>query len=196
MSKAELKINIKLGKDWFASKGWNVFPFQRQTWKAYAAGKSGIVNAPTGSGKTYSLLIPALLEGIAKNVTSKDGLQIVWITPIRALAKEILISSQRAIDGLGMDWRVGMRTGDTKTSERTKQKKKPPQILITTPESLHLLIASKGYPKIFASLKSIIVDEWHELLGSKRGVQMELANSRLKSLNSHLKIWGLSLIHI
>ncbi len=192
MSKSKLKIDIKRGSDWFATKGWNVFPFQRQAWKAYQNGKSGIVNAPTGSGKTYSLLIPALLEGLARGVTAKDGLQLVWITPIRALAKEILISSERAIEGLGMDWKVGMRTGDTKTSERTKQKKKPPQILITTPESLHLLIASKGYPKFFASLKSIIVDEWHELLGSKRGVQMELANSRLKSLNRNLKIWGIS----
>jgi len=192
MSKANTKVNIKPGKDWFSSLGWKVFPFQLRAWKAYQSGKSGIINAPTGSGKTYSLLIPALLEGLSKETSMKDGLQVVWITPIRALAKEIFISAQRAIEGLGLDWKVGMRTGDTKTSERTRQKKNPPQILITTPESLHLLIASKSYPSFFASLKTIIVDEWHELLGSKRGVQMELANSRLKSLNPNLKIWGIS----
>jgi len=187
---------ISHGESWFQSNGWKVHPFQRETWQAYMSGESGIVNAPTGSGKTYSLLMPALLEFIRDeegDLDKKDnGLRIIWITPIRALAKEILISTERAIEGLGLKWRVAIRTGDTSTNDRTKQRKKPPEILITTPESMHLLIASKGYTDFFGTVKSVIVDEWHELIGSKRGVQMELALSRFRAMLPDLKVWGIS----
>jgi ATP-dependent helicase Lhr and Lhr-like helicase len=169
--------------------GWSPFDFQTQSWEAYFRGLSGLVNAPTGSGKTYSLLIPILLEGMNQ---PQPGIKAIWITPIRALAKEIELSSQRAIQGLGLTWKVGVRTGDTSTRERTRQKEQPPDILITTPESLHLLLAQKGYPDTFRTVSAIVVDEWHELLGSKRGVQMELALSRLKNLLPALKIWGIS----
>ncbi len=151
-------------------------------------GHSGLVNAPTGSGKTYSLMIPAILEGWQE----KKGLQLIWITPIRALAKEIKIAAERAIEGLGMDWKVEMRSGDTTTTNRQKQWANPPQILITTPESIHVMLATKGYPAFFNSVKAIVVDEWHELMGSKRGVQMELALSHLRSINQNLKVWGIS----
>jgi ATP-dependent Lhr-like helicase len=87
---------------------------------------------------------------------------------------------------------VGIRTGDTSQSERAKQKRQMPDLLITTPESLMLLLASKGYEKTFKNLTAIVVDEWHELLGSKRGVQMELALSRLKTVSKNLRIWGIS----
>ncbi len=183
--------SIQQAEAWFRQQGWQPFDFQRQTWEAHFSGYHGLVNAPTGSGKTYSLIMPILLETTA----SKDkasGLQAIWITPIRALAKEIQLAAQRAITGLGLDWQVAIRSGDTSQSERQKQKRKPPQILITTPESLHLLLASKGYPKYFKSLKTIVIDEWHELMGSKRGVQIELALSRLKGLLPNLKIWGIS----
>jgi ATP-dependent Lhr-like helicase len=149
---------IKKGEEWFEKKGWEPFPFQQQAWQAYLAGRHGLVNAPTGSGKTYSLIIPILLEFIRNHPQEADktnnGLQAVWITPIRALAKEIQGAAQRAVDGLGLNWRVAIRSGDTKTSERNKQKKSPPEILITTPESLHLLLASKGYPRFFKKLKN------------------------------------------
>jgi ATP-dependent Lhr-like helicase len=187
---------IKKGEEWFEKKGWEPFPFQQQAWQAYLAGRHGLVNAPTGSGKTYSLIIPILLEFIRNHPQEADktnnGLQAVWITPIRALAKEIQGAAQRAVDGLGLNWRVAIRSGDTKTSERNKQKKSPPEILITTPESLHLLLASKGYPRFFKNLKTVVADEWHELMGSKRGVQMELALSRLKGMLPALKVWGIS----
>jgi ATP-dependent Lhr-like helicase len=169
--------------------GWSPFDFQTQSWEAYFQGLSGLVNAPTGSGKTYSLLIPILLEGMNQ---PQPGIKAIWITPIRALAKEIELSGQRAIQGLGLTWKVGVRTGDTSTRERARQKEQPPDILITTPESLHLLLAQKGYPDVFRGVNAIVVDEWHELLGSKRGVQMELALSRLKNLLPALKIWGIS----
>lgn len=123
---------------------------------------------------------------------SNNGLQAVWITPIRALTREIQTSAQRAIHDLGLQWEVGIRSGDTSSSDRQKQKRRPPEILITTPESLHLLLASKGYEKFFRHLQCVVTDEWHELMGSKRGVQMELALSRLKRIRPELKVWGIS----
>ncbi len=147
------------------------------------------MNAPTGSGKTYSLAIPILLEGVGQK---QKKVQALWITPIRALSKEIHGSVASAAEGLGSTWKIGIRTGDTRTAEKLKQKEKPPQFLITTPESLHQLLSQKGYVDYFSELKTVVVDEWHELMGSKRGVQMELALSRLKAICPGLKIWGIS----
>lgn len=179
--------------DWFSTLGWQPQKFQQETWKAYLAGKSGLVNAPTGSGKTYSLVIPALLEGLTnEGKRTAQGLQVIWLTPIRALAKEIYLATNRAIEGVGSTWQVGIRTGDTSSSERAKQKRKMPQLLITTPESLHLMLCQKGYDKVLKNVKCVVADEWHELVGSKRGVQVELALSRLKTVASKLKIWGIS----
>lgn len=187
---------LKVGKDWFTEMGWTPFTFQLEAWNAYLEGFHGLVNAPTGSGKTYSLLMPILLEFIRTNPDYKKatavGLQAIWITPIRALSKEIELSANRLVEGLGLPWRVGVRSGDTKLSERAKQKTRPPQLLITTPESLHLLLAQKHYPDFFKNLKVLVADEWHELIGSKRGVQIELALSRLKTIAPSLKVWGIS----
>ena len=156
------KALVQIGEDWFKQQKWKPFPFQLTAWQHYLDGQSGLINAPTGSGKTYSLLVPIFLEFIAANEArdkEKNGLQAIWITPIRALTKEIKLSAERAIKDLGLNWQVGIRSGDTKTSEREKQKKNPPELLITTPESLHLLLASKGYKKYFKNLKSIVIDE-------------------------------------
>ncbi|MEL6720865.1 MAG: DEAD/DEAH box helicase, partial [Bacteroidota bacterium] len=183
---------IKKAKSWFQEQGWTAFSFQEAAWQAYLEGKSGLVNAPTGSGKTYSLIIPILIECLQNSPQKAKGLQAIWITPIRALTREIKGAAERAAVALGLDWQIAIRSGDTKQSERKKQKTNPPQILITTPESLQLLLASKGYPKYFKSLKTVVIDEWHELLGSKRGVQMELALSRLKGFLPKLKVWGIS----
>lgn len=183
---------IAKAKDWFQSNEWEAFPFQEATWHAYLSGKSGVVNAPTGSGKTYSLVIPILLEALQQNPVPTKGIQAIWITPIRALTREIKQSTEKAAEALGLDWQVGIRSGDTTSSERKKQLKTPPQVLITTPESLQLLLATKKYPTYFRSLKTVVVDEWHELLGSKRGVQMELALSRLRGFIPELKTWGIS----
>lgn len=169
--------------------GWKPFPFQVDSWKAHFQNKNGIVNAPTGSGKTYSLLLPALLE--AANSKTK-GIRIIWITPIRALSKEIELASERAIEGLGLKLKVGVRSGDTKPKARERQKTHPPDLLITTPESMHVLLAQRNHAAYFENLQTIVVDEWHELMGSKRGVQVELALSRLKKVAKKLKIWGIS----
>ncbi|MFK8103900.1 MAG: ligase-associated DNA damage response DEXH box helicase [Saprospiraceae bacterium] len=191
------KEQIALATAWFTQKNWTAFPFQVSTWKAYLQGKSGIVNAATGSGKTLALIVPILLEFLEKHANKKklptnNGLQAIWISPIKALTKEIKFAAETAAEALGVNWKIAIRTGDTPTNERSKQKKSPPEILITTPESLHLLLATNGYEDIFKNLKVIVADEWHELVGSKRGVQVELARSHLKSLLPKLKVWGIS----
>ena len=171
-------------KKWFASKSLTPFSFQEETWKQLLLGNSGLVNAPTGCGKTFSVFMGALIGFInehPKNFASKknNGLQLLWITPLRALAKDIARAMEEVIADLDMQWKVGVRNGDTDIAERQQQKRNMPEVLIITPESLHLLLAQKGYPEIFKQLKIIAVDEWHELLGSKRGVQVELALSRV-----------------
>lgn len=190
---------LTLARNWFAEKGWKPFAFQEEAWQAYLQGYHGLVNAPTGSGKTYSLVMPVLLEYIREQqetgvlpTDKAKGLRAIWITPIKALAKEISNSAQRAVQGLDIDWQVKLRTGDTSPSEREKMKRNPPEFMITTPESLQLMLAQKGYKKFFKNLKTVVCDEWHELMGSKRGVQMELALSRLKTICPNLRVWGIS----
>lgn len=160
------------------------FAFQEEAWQCIASGESGLVNAPTGCGKTFSVFLGALINFINDNPgTFKEkknsGLQLLWITPLRALAKDIGRAMDEVIEALGLNWKVAIRNGDTDTAERARQKKQMPEVLIITPESLHLLLAQKNYPQLFSTLKIIAVDEWHELLGSKRGVQVELAISRI-----------------
>ncbi|MBK5272298.1 MAG: DEAD/DEAH box helicase, partial [Bacteroidia bacterium] len=171
-------------RKWLSSKGYQPFLFQQQTWQHIINADSGLVNAPTGCGKTFSVFLGAIIDFINQHPddykTKKNfGLQLLWITPLRALAKDIGRAMEEVIRELGMEWKTGIRNGDTDTAERARQKKQMPEVLITTPESLHLLLAQKNYPQIFSLLKIIAVDEWHELLGSKRGVQVELAISRI-----------------
>jgi len=185
-----------IAQDWFTDRGWKPFPFQQQTWTAFLQGKHGLLNAPTGSGKTYALWFPVVLEYIKSNpdyqTKHKPGLKAIWITPLRALSVEIQQAAERVANDLGTQLNVGIRTGDTSSAERTKQKKKIPDLLITTPESMQLMLASKDYASVFKTCSAIIIDEWHELLGTKRGVQVELALSRLKAVAPKLRIWGIS----
>ena len=117
----------KILQQWLKLKKWKLAPFQSETMEAFLAGKSGLVNAPTGSGKTYSLWFPVLVNYIntTKDYKTKPekGLQIIWITPLRALAKDLQRNMQEACDGLGIPWLVGIRTGDMKTKDRNTQKK-------------------------------------------------------------------------
>ncbi len=186
---------IAVAQDWFARRHWQPFPFQVQCWRAFLEGKNGLLNAPTGSGKTYALWIPIVLDQIRKTEISgsrSSGLKAIWVTPLRALSVEIEQAANRFLEGIGSDMTVGIRTGDTPQKLRISQKKKMPDLLITTPESLHLLLSSRDYDKLFHRLSAVVVDEWHELLGSKRGVQIELALSRLKNMIPDLRIWGIS----
>lgn len=193
LTKAQREKNaIAYVEHWFEEKGWKAHAFQKQAWKHYLKGDEGIVNAPTGSGKTYSLGFAMLIEYLSSNKPQNHGLQMIWITPLRALSIEIKQSLERIINDFDIPWQVAVRNGDTSSSDRQKQRRAAPQILITTPESLHLLLASKGYTNYFKHLKLFVVDEWHELIGSKRGVQIELALSRLRTICPHLRTWGIS----
>lgn len=186
---------FQIAEGWFHSKGWTSFEFQQKTWEAYLNGKSGLLNAPTGSGKTYALWIPCVLEFLKTHEPHdiKPEVQVLWITPLKALAKDIQNAMQNFCDDMDVRWHIGLRTGDTPTTERQKQKKTAPQALVITPESLHVLLSQSDYPNYLKNIKSIIVDEWHELIGTKRGVATELAISRLKKLTGdNLKIWGIS----
>ncbi|MCE2613884.1 ligase-associated DNA damage response DEXH box helicase [Flavobacteriaceae bacterium D16] len=187
---------FQIAEHWFRRQDWTPHAFQKDAWTAFMRGKNGLLNAPTGSGKTYALWFPIVLQHIAQNpdykTKHKKGLKAIWITPLRALSQEIKQSAERVCKDLDTQLTVGIRTGDTSTSERQKQRRSMPDLLITTPESLQLLLATKGYPDIFNSCFAIVVDEWHELLGTKRGVQMELGLSRLKSIAKNLRIWGIS----
>ncbi|MDX1545284.1 MAG: DEAD/DEAH box helicase, partial [Christiangramia sp.] len=193
MNKNEL---ITLAENWFADQHWKPFKFQKDTWDAYLQKKNGLLNAPTGSGKTYALWVPIVLDHIRKNpnfrTKHKKGLKAIWITPLRALSVEIEQAASRFAEEMGTRFTVGIRTGDTSQKERAAQKKAMPDLLITTPESLHLLLSSKNYQKTFKDLQAIVIDEWHELLGTKRGVQVELGLSRLKTIAKDLRIWGIS----
>jgi len=197
MDKAK-REKINLAVEVFRQSGREPFPFQMESWEAVLEGFSGILNAPTGSGKTLALMIPILLmhKSIAKipekSSAKVRGVKAIWITPIRALAREIELAAGRAATDLGINWTIGVRTGDTTTGERSKQSKNPPDLLITTPESLQLLIASKNHESYFSNLSILVADEWHELMGTKRGVQMELALSRIRCIKPDLRLWGIS----
>jgi ATP-dependent Lhr-like helicase len=178
-----------IAEQWFLQNEWQPYDFQVKTWEAIGKGYSGLLNAPTGFGKTYAIWFGVLQEYFKKR---KSGIHCLWITPLRALSKEIHMATTRVSDKLGLDYDIGLRSGDTSTKERAAQKKKMPHALITTPESMHLMLAAKGYNDTFKNLQFVIIDEWHELMGTKRGVQVELALSRLKAINPQLKIWGIS----
>ena len=189
----------KVISDWYAKKRWQQFPFQKEMELAFLDGYSGLLNAPTGSGKTFAMFLPFIAAYIDAHpddyLSRKDnGLQLLWITPLRALTNDIRKAMQSVVEDLGLPWKVASRTGDTSTKEKQELKKKQPEVLLTTPESLHLMLAQKEYPKMFTGLQALVVDEWHELLGTKRGVQLELGLSRLKYLkrDSALKVWGIS----
>lgn len=172
---------------WLKAKSFSPFPFQEATWQHILNGESGLVNAPTGCGKTYSVFLGALMQFINDHPNNyrqqkNNGLQLLWITPLRALAKDIGRAMEEVIESLGLQWQVAIRNGDTPAAERAKQKKKMPEVLIITPESLHLILTQKNYPELFNTLRIIAVDEWHELMGSKRGVQTELVISRIVAL--------------
>ncbi len=184
---------------WFKARHWKPFAFQVETWSAFLAGQSGLVHAPTGVGKTYAIWLPALMEWLRQTPPPRPAgepkappLQLLWITPLRALANDTRNAMLRPIHDLGMDWTVELRTGDTTSSVRARQKKRLPSALVTTPESLSLLLSYPETRDQMRDLKTVVVDEWHELLGTKRGVQTELCLARLRCWLPQLRTWGLS----
>lgn len=175
---------------WFSSKRWTPFDFQLDCWRAYLDGKSGLLHAPTGAGKTLAVWLAPLLEHATSTTT--EPLRILWITPLRALSNDTAQALLAPVRDLNLPFTVQTRTGDTSSHLRAKQRKAPPSALITTPESLSILLSYPEAAAYFSTLRAVIVDEWHELLSSKRGVLTELALARLRTLAPSLRTWGLS----
>lgn len=179
-------------QQWMTTKEIQPFPFQKRTWTRYSNGFSGMVIAPTGYGKTYSVFLAVIIDYLNHPKNHHKGLKLLWVSPLRALAKDLKRVMEEALDELPLNWTVGVRNGDTPPKERQRQARKMPDVLIITPESLHLLFTMKQNTRFFNTLQCVAVDEWHELLGSKRGVLLELALSRLHGLNPKMKIWGIT----
>ena len=183
---------------WFRLQAWTPMPFQRQCWQAYLAGESGLLQVPTGSGKTYAAVMGPIAEMLAaqagqeRQAKAAHGLQLLVLTPLRALSRDLALAIEQPISAMGWPLRVAIRNGDTSSHERSKQLKSPPQILITTPESLSLLLASKDATKLFGQLQAVVIDEWHELMGSKRGTQTELCLSWMRQQRPQLRTWAIS----
>ena len=182
-----------LANAWFSKRGWKPFAFQRRVWAAVERGESGLLHASTGAGKTYAVWLAALRAFKAQAQGRQAApLQVIWITPMRALAADTARALQAPLDELGLPWSVGVRSGDTSSAERARQARRLPSVLVTTPESLTLLLTRAQAEADFATLRLIVVDEWHELLGNKRGVQLQLALARLRRWHPGLPTWGLS----
>ncbi len=177
---------------WLSSRGWTAFPFQRAVWKAALKGESGLLHANTGAGKTFAVWFAALQRAGLETGRAKAGLRVLWITPMRALAADTQRALEDSVAELLPEWRIGARTGDTKPAERARQTRSMPAALVTTPESLTLMISNAAAHEQFRHLDMIIVDEWHELMGSKRGVQVQLALARLRRWRPELLVWGVS----
>ncbi|MFN7021132.1 MAG: ligase-associated DNA damage response DEXH box helicase [Phycisphaerales bacterium] len=179
--------------DWFASRGWTPFQFQLDAWSAYLEGRDGLIHAPTGTGKTLAAFLGPLLAAIRARDAAPTGPRHLWITPLRALAGDTLNALRKATSGLGLrSWAVEARTGDTSAYRKQRQRSRLPSVLVTTPESLALLLSYPECAQALRDLRAVVVDEWHELLGSKRGVQTELGLAALRSLNPTLRTWGVS----
>ncbi|WP_460117428.1 ligase-associated DNA damage response DEXH box helicase [Pseudomonas sp. S2_C03] len=188
-------------KHWFTTRGWKPFAFQKQMWAAVKQGQSGLLHASTGAGKTYAVWFAALnrfasalaaVEKPRKRKPPAEPLTVLWITPMRALAADTARALEAPLADLQIAWSVGLRTGDTSSSERARQSRRLPTVLITTPESLTLMLARADSHTALSTLRMVVVDEWHELLGNKRGVQLQLALARLRRWNPQLIVWGIS----
>lgn len=179
---------------WLASRGWRAFPFQQEVWEAVAQGRSGMLHATTGSGKTYAVWLGALQELLRRHPPAREAqpLRVLWLTPMRALAADTVKALAEPLRALAPTWSIGLRTGDTTSAERARQDRKFPTVLVTTPESLSLMLTREKAQAELQSVQFAVVDEWHELIGSKRGVQAQLALARLRRWNPGLVTWGLS----
>ena len=180
---------------WFSRQGWTPMAFQRECWQAYLAGESGLLQVPTGSGKTYAAVMGPIAELLAERRSAAQApgrLHLLVITPLRALSRDLALAIEEPIQAMGWPLRVGIRNGDTSSHERSKQLRTPPEILITTPESLSVLLANPKAPQLFAGLQAVVLDEWHELMGSKRGSQCELCLGWLRRLQPALRTWAIS----
>ncbi len=183
----------------FSAFNWKPLRFQRSVWQAYAKGQSGLVHSATGTGKTLSVWLGPILKWLKENpdrakwnARKPPPLRVLWITPLRALASDTEASLRAPLDFLNLPWRLESRTGDSSSSIKARQLRELPTALVTTPESLALMLSHAALLEPLSKLECVVVDEWHELLGTKRGIQTELLLARLRKLNPQLCTWGLS----
>ncbi|MBK1827948.1 ligase-associated DNA damage response DEXH box helicase [Haloferula rosea] len=186
-----MKTAPTAAETFFAKRQWKPHDFQLETWQAYREGRSGLLHAPTGLGKTLAVWMGPVNESLgAPRIPT--SCQVLWITPLRALAKDTARSLQEPLDELDAPLEVALRTGDTSSYRKAKLREKLPFALVTTPESLSLMLTYGDSRTKLSKLKCVVVDEWHELLGTKRGVQTELCLARLKQWAPDLRVWGVS----
>jgi ATP-dependent helicase Lhr and Lhr-like helicase len=186
---------------WFASRGWTPRAHQLELLAKAHAGRSVLLIAPTGGGKTLAGFLPSLVElsgetrkriSTDRDVRREAGLHTLYISPLKALAVDIARNLEAPIAEMGLPIRIETRTGDTPASKRARQRRYPPQILLTTPEQVALLLASADAPYLFGSLRRVILDELHALVTSKRGDLLSLGLARLYRLAPSLTAIGLS----
>jgi ATP-dependent helicase Lhr and Lhr-like helicase len=179
-------------QSWFEQQGWQPFEYQLQVWKAFQKGHSGLLHATTGAGKTLAVWLGALLRLAQLPQARGASTRLMWITPMRALAADSTKALQKSAAALAGNCDVALQTGDTDSAARAAILRKPPFALVTTPESLTLMFTRASSTPNLSKLQVLVVDEWHELVGNKRGVQLQLAIARLARLNPGLQVWGLS----
>lgn len=179
-------------KNWFFGQGWHIRDYQRAMIGAYQRREDTLLIAPTGGGKTLAGFLPALINLSEKPAQSKAALKTLYISPLRALTNDIQRNLNRPVEEMGLPITIGVRTGDTKSYQRTKMRKTPPDILLTTPESLMLLLSYDNAPEYFADLDLVIIDELHSFATNKRGDFTSLALARLKTLAPNHIRFGLS----
>ena len=185
---------------WFARQGWSPAPFQRAAWRHYLGGRDGLLVTPTGSGKTLAAFGGPLLQALREPAQprAKRGqpaaprTRVLWVTPLRALANDTTRALREPIAALGIPWTVAMRTGDASARDKRLARSGQAEVLVITPESLALLLSYPDTGDQLRGLRAIVVDEWHELLGSKRGVLLQLCLARLRALTPDVRTWGLS----
>ena len=175
--------------DWFKAKGWTAHPHQHQIVEKTAAGHPVLLVAPTGAGKTLSGFLPGLID-LAQ--TPFEGLHTLYLSPLKALAVDIARNLESPIKEMGLDITIETRTGDTPQSKRNRQRTAPPNILLTTPESLELMLSWPEAGKLFGQLRYIIIDEIHSLAGNKRGDLLSLSLATLRGLAPSSLSIGLS----
>ncbi|MFZ5482558.1 MAG: ligase-associated DNA damage response DEXH box helicase [Myxococcota bacterium] len=175
-----------LAHRFFATRGWAPLPFQAEAWAAYARGESGLVHVPTGAGKTYAATLGPLAE-----IAGRGGM-LLYVSPLRAMARDIETALRAPVEACGLAVKVDSRTGDTSSAARARQRRTPPEVLVTTPESLSVLLTEPDAPARFAEVRAVVVDEWHELVDGKRGTQVELALARLRTFSPGLRTWALT----
>nr|MBA3659637.1 DEAD/DEAH box helicase [Gemmatimonadales bacterium] len=192
---------LDCARRWFRLHRWEPFEFQQEVWQAYLNGESGLIHAATGTGKTYAAWLGVVIEWLRDYPAPRTrtavrpaapALRALWITPLRALAADTEAAIRAPVEDFGLPWSIESRTGDTAARTRARQRARLPTALVTTPESLSLLLARDDAPSLFDDLELVVVDEWHELMASKRGAQTELCLARLRRFRPGLRTWGLS----